>query len=1183
MLFKKIEMHGFKSFAEPITIEFNEGITGIVGPNGSGKSNISDAIRWVLGEQSPKMLRGGKMEEVIFNGTDSRKSRGMAEVTLVIDNSDGSLPIDYKEVAITRRMFRSGESEYHINGNQCRLRDIRELIMDTGIGVDGYSLIGQGKIADIISSKTESRREIFEEAAGIVAYRTKKADAERKLASTTINMDRVQDIIGEIEGRIDGLREDSEKAKEYLELRDRNKSLEINIILKNVEGLERKNEFAEEDLRNVIFNLEKLKAEKEQLEETINESNNKNETLEAIAIDAREALIKAIDKLNLAVNKSEIGKERMTSIESSTARISEEIMALEEKKERETANAAAFMQQKEEADAKAEEATEKLNEIIFRYNDLSDDLSRLGEEADAARNDIFRLTSEITACRSEISSMEMISETLEKRKTALLSERDAGEDTEKNTKQSIEEAEQELEKLHAEADRIEAEKEDAIKAHEESQREERQTARSAEELRLSMGRMSARLKTIEEMESNYEGYTSAVKHVMKSGMSGIHGVVAELIKVPAGYETAIETALGQSLQNIVCEDDASARRAIKSLKENKAGRMTFLPIRSIRGRQKPDAGLSGEPGFVGFAPECISYEKKYADVISYLLGRVVVVRDLESAVRISKLEKDILTVTLEGEIINARGAITGGRFKHKTANILDRRAEMAQLEKSIEEGAEQQEKYSAKLENLQEEISGFEEDINSLNEKQRQVESSVLLKESAISVAKNSLEEMRSSAGKVDKELESIRQEQENSANMIEKINADMKAKQDAIEEAEKVCEEKLRQYDDKKAEASVISEEITAARILVNTCGEKKAHADDIADRINASIAEITADIESRKLELEMLEEEKNQLTEGHMDIDGMIQELESKKLSAEEHLQTVTDEKSALTARLATLNSDREELTGKIQTFQDQKYDLDVRKARHDTQLETYKSKLWEDFEISYIQAMEFKSEDFVMSRAVKENRQIKARMRELGEVNVGAIEEYKQVSERYEFLTEERADIQKAMDDLNGIITDTDRTIKKKFKESFNQIVVNFEKQFQDLFGGGHAELRLSDENDPLESNIDIVAQPPGKKLQNINLLSGGEKTLTAIALMFAVLQAKPTPFCILDEVEAALDDANIDRFMDCLRQFDGIQFALVTHQKATMEQADVLYGVTMPEKGVSKVLSLSLEDDLSRFSN
>ena len=1183
MLFKRIEMHGFKSFAEPITIEFNEGITGIVGPNGSGKSNISDAVRWVLGEQSPKMLRGGKMEEVIFNGTDSRKARGMAEVTLFIDNSDGSLPIDYKEVAITRRMFRSGESEYHINGNQCRLRDIRELIMDTGIGVDGYSLIGQGKIADIISNKTESRREIFEEAAGIVAYRTKKAEAERKLASTTINMNRVQDIIGEIEGRIDGLREDSEKAKEYLELRDKHKSLEINIILKNVEGLERKNEFAEEDLRNVVYNLERLKAEKEKLEESINESNSRNERLEALSVDARETLIKSIDRLNLAVNKSEVDKERMTAIEDNTARITEELKALEEKKEREESNAGSFLQQKEEADKQAEEAEKQLEEKVEKYNAVADALSQLGEEADACRNSIYSLSSEISACNSEISSMELIIETLEKRKEALLNERNAGEDTENSTRKDLEEAQKERDQIAAEIERVKEEKIDSEEAHEAALKEERQLSQAEEELKLSLERMTARFKTIEEMESNYEGYTSAVKHVMRAKMPGIHGVIAELITVPAGYETAIETALGQSLQNIVCDDDKSARRAIESLKENKAGRMTFLPIKSIRGRERPNKKIAEEPGFVGFAPDCITYDKKFENIISYLLGRVVVVRDLEHALRISKLDFDLLTVTMDGEIINARGAITGGRFKHKSANILDRRTEMANLEKSIKEGAEKQEFYSSKLEGLKDEIKSLADDIAELDEKQRGLESSLMLKESAISVAKSVLDDMVSSADRVDRELESIQQEQENSNGIIEKVKADLKAKQEASAEAEKTCEEKLSLYETKKTEANEINEEIIAARILVTTCNEKKTHADDIADRIKASIAEIKADIETRKRQMAILEEEKGQITEGHVDIDEMIRGLEDAKTSAEERLQTVTDEKAALTASLASLNNEREELTGKIQGFQDQKYDLDVRKAKNDTQLETYKEKLWEDFEVSYIQAMEFKSEDFVMSRAVKENRQIKNRIRELGEVNVGAIEEYKQVSERYEFLTNERADVQKAMDDLNGIINEMDRTIRKKFKESFDQIVINFEKQFQDLFGGGHAELRLSDENDPLESNIDIIAQPPGKKLQNINLLSGGEKTLTAIALMFAVLQAKPTPFCILDEVEAALDDANIDRFIKCLRQFEGIQFTLVTHQKATMEQADVLYGVTMPEKGVSKVLSLSLEDDLSKYSN
>ena len=447
MLFKKIEMHGFKSFAEPITIEFNEGLTGIVGPNGSGKSNISDAIRWVLGEQSPKMLRGGKMEEVIFNGTDTRKSRGMAEVTLVIDNSDESLPIDYKEVAITRRMYRSGESEYHINGNQCRLRDIRELIMDTGIGVDGYSIIGQGKIADIISNKTESRREIFEEAAGIVAYRTKKSEAERKLASTTQNMARVQDIIGEIEGRIDGLREDSIKAGEYLELKEKNKKLEINIILKNVESLENKQAYAQEDLENITASLDKLKAEKNRLDVSIGEAGTRSEALEAVSVEARERLIEAIDLLNRAVNKGEVDRERLSAIESNTERINQEITQLLEKKERELENSEEFMKQKAELDERAREADLKLQEKVEEYNGLTGIMTRLAEEADNFRNSIFRLSTEITAGKSEISSMEMLRETLRKRQETLTRERDAGEDSNRETLDSLNGARGERDRL----------------------------------------------------------------------------------------------------------------------------------------------------------------------------------------------------------------------------------------------------------------------------------------------------------------------------------------------------------------------------------------------------------------------------------------------------------------------------------------------------------------------------------------------------------------------------------------------------------------------------------------------------------------------------------------------------------------------------------------------------------------
>ncbi len=1176
MFFKRIEMQGFKSFAEPVTIEFNDGITGIVGPNGSGKSNISDAIRWVLGEQSPSMLRGGKMEDVIFNGTSSRKSRGMAEVTLVIDNNDDVLPIDYKEVAITRRMFRSGESEYHINGNQCRLRDIRKLIMDTGIGVDGYSLIGQGKISDIISNKTESRREIFEEAAGVVAYRTKKAEAERKLQSTTLNMDRVQDIIGEIEGRIDGLREDSVKAKEYLKLRDRHKELEINIILKNVENLELKNEYAKDDLMEVTCSIDDVKENKQSLDEKYNESITRNEALEALSVESREKLLKAVDDLNAAVNKGEVDKERLAAIESSSQRLHAEIAELQERKERELSNAEAFAVEKKEIDEETAQAEAVLAEKTGEYDRLTEEVARLTEEADEYRSKVFELSTEINSGKAEINSLELLQETLEKRKEALINEKTSGDSSNRETMDGLNAARNERKELEEDLEEKKTRAEKMREAYHADQEEERALAKASEELRIQMGRLSARKKTIEEMESNYEGYNYAVKHIMKSGLSGIHGVVADLIQVPKGYEIAIETALGAALQNIVCEDDESAKGAIRSLKENKAGRMTFLPLKSIRSGSYMDDKLRTEAGFTGFGPECVDYDGRYEEVVKYLLGRVVIVDNMDHAVRISKKLSGMRVVTLEGEIINSGGAITGGKYKNKTANILERKTEIAQLQTQITELSAKQAKNEDRLGTLRENIRTFTSDIGRIEGEIRAAEHALIAKDNEIVFAETALKDIKSSSEKVEKELASIREEHDRSVHMVEELKEKILASEQEIEETKQLSERKLEECDAKKAEFDQISEEITKARIAVTSCSQRKSHAEDIVGRITETILEIDQDIKTKDSSLQSMAEEKAELTSGHTDIDGLIREKEEIRNNADEYLRDITEEKATLTAEINRINEERERLSQKLQTLQDQKYDLDVRKAKNETQLESLKEKLWEDFEVSYIQAMEFKSDEFVMSSAVKENRQIKNRIKELGEVNVGAIEEYETVRERYEFLTTQQADIQEAMDQLNGIISDMDKTIRQRFKSSFDEIVVNFEEQFQRLFGGGHAELRLSDEENPLESNIDIVAQPPGKKLQTINLLSGGEKTLTAIALMFAVLQAKPTPFCILDEVEAALDDANIDRFIDCLRQFRNIQFALVTHQKATMEHADVLYGVTMPEKGVSKILSLDLEN-------
>lgn len=684
------------------------------------------------------------------------------------------------------------------------------------------------------------------------------------------------------------------------------------------------------------------------------------------------------------------------------------------------------------------------------------------------------------------------------------------------------------------------------------------------------------------MESNYEGYNNAVRFIMKSDLTGIHGVVADLIKVPEGYETAVETALGASIQNVVCEDDGDAKRAVGALKANSAGRMTFLPVKSIRASSRRDESLRKEKGFVGFGPECVSFDERYRNIAEYLLGRVVIVDNMDNAVRLSKKSGGMRVVTLEGEIINAGGAITGGRYRNRTANILDRKSEITRLEKEISEKTAHRERDEKRLEETGDRIRELTETADKLRRDMGERERSLIFKENEIRASEEALASMRTAAEKGRAELEDISREEEKTRSRIRELEEKIAEETENIREKERLGEEAVSAHESIKAGFDLISEEITAARIDVRGSEERRAHADDILTRIDERIGEIRKEIEDKTLEKHSLDEDKkNILSDGGT---GAAQ-LEAKAAAreeAEEKLEAIATERAALSEEIRRLREERDSLEESLGRTRDRKYELDVRKARNETQLESYKEKLWEEFEVSYVQAMEFRSEDFVMSSAVRESRQIKNRIRELGEVNVGAIEEYESVRERYEFLKGQEADIQAAMDNLLSIVGDMDKTIRTRFRSSFDTIVVNFEEQFRELFGGGHAELRLSDENNPLESDIDIVAQPPGKKLQNINLLSGGEKTLTAIALMFAVLKAKPTPFCILDEVEAALDDANIERFINCLRKFSGIQFALVTHQKATMEHADALYGVTMPEKGVSKVLSLDLSDDLSAYN-
>lgn len=1178
LYFKRIEMQGFKSFAEPVVLELNEGITCIVGPNGSGKSNISDAIIWVLGEQSPKMLRGGKMDEVIFAGTASRKSRGMAEVTLVLDNSTGILPVDYNEVAITRRMYRSGESEYAINNNPCRLRDVRELIMDTGIGVDGYSIIRQGKIADIINNKTESRREIFESAAGIVTYRNKKAESERKLNSSNLQLERVNDIVGEIERRIDSLKEDSEKATEYLILRERFKELEINITLKNIEKLEINSQALETELSVSKEEVDKIKKQKEELDEKVEQTRTLNEALEEEMQEVSEQQILLMTELHSLINSEKIDGERLSNIEANTLRVQEEVESLSQKLGKEKAKENIQLELKEEIDEKLKLLLVELAEKTRVLEDLTHLYQEAIGDAESKKNDVFAFLTEKANKEAEAQSIESLKDSLSRRKQTILREQEEENATNKTVIASREELSLQRNQLERDVlglkSELDKEKANQIKLS----NDEVQKGRDREALKIKMSQLLSRKRTIEEMEANYEGYNYGVKYLMKSSLQGLHGTVAELIQVPSGYEIAMETALGGNLQNIVCQTDRDAEKAIELLKENRAGRLTFLPLESLRKNSfNRDPAISEAKGFKGFAVDLATTKDKYQGVIEYLLGKVAVFDVMQNAISFSKSVGGYRCVTLDGEFINANGAITGGRHKNNSANLLERKGEIGSLGTEYNEMETQVLVLEKDQGKLREKLECSLECTVDLEHRVREAEMAFLMKKSSDEAMVENLAAMELRKATRLREKNDIEEEITRSEEMVRSLLSESIKAKERAEELERQIETALLRHQDQKNHLDSLGEEITKIRMSISSWESEKQGIEAILSIIQSNTEEMKGELLEKEERLDKYRGEKTQILGGAGSNIKLVQDKEEEKHKIEEQLKKLRQDKSDVFQRLTQVSREKEALDIRLENISGNRMEMEIRKGKNETLLDTYKEKLWEEFEISYIQAIEFRKEDFAFSTALKENREIKNRIKELGEVNVGAIPEYQEVSERYEFLTEQRNDILEATEALKKIIADTDKIIRARFKESFDQVAVNFEMFFTELFAGGNAKLVLEDSEHPLESNIDIVAQPPGKKLSNISLLSGGEKTMTAIALMFAVLKTKPTPFCILDEVEASLDETNINRFIKTLHHFDNeIQFTLVTHQKATMEHADALYGITMAEQGISKVLSLKLGD-------
>ena len=1179
MYFKRIEMQGFKSFADPVTIELNDGVTCIIGPNGSGKSNISDALRWVLGEQSSKQLRGNKMQDVIFAGTATRKPRGMAEVTLVIDNSTGILPLEYNEVAVTRRMYRSGESEYLINGNTCRLRDIKELFMDTGIGVDGYSIIGQGKIAEIVSSKGEDRRQIFEEAAGVVLYKSRKTEAENKLKTATENLDRVKDILNEIEGRMGGLKEDSEKATEYIGLRDRYKTLGINIILHNLESLDKSVVQGKEELVTLSEKLAQAGKRGDEYENALEQFRLEDAELNQEFNRTNEELLAKIEELNLITSGGQLNAERLSNIEKDLVRLNDAISEYEEKLAAEKSSYDELVKNDDELNSAMNEVRADYEKSVILFNEHTYTANNVNSDIEESKENIIELNNKKVHLNAEITTLENYKKTLDERRISLQDDFDGRDIKDAENRSRLREIEENLsakeEELNEARKSIYDYSENILAAAKKIE----SINSELDELTAKINRTIARKNTIEEMEHNYEGYNNAVRLLMQQSMGGILGTVSDLISVPNGYEVAIETALGNNLQNIVCKDDASAKSAINWLKAAKAGRATFLPIESVHADRLPLASdVKSSSGFIGIASEMVSADAKFDEIVDYLLCRVIIADNMENAIRMSKLNiGGFRIVTVEGEVINSYGAITGGKFANKSANLLDRKKEIGELSNKLDELNKEAESLKNSREAARNDESRLSDERAELNETIQKLE----IEFNVLKTDRDHADELVSTDtdanSKYENELKTIAEDIERADAMITKYRTQI---EDADAESEQLTahvEELMNQYDELKTQIESDNETIVALKVKMGEQDTKVLAQNEMIERIKDSITELESNLEDDQTARAELEKQRNLLTSNSAESGEKQDALKAEKKALEEKIEEIgvlmdkNRQNNEETIHAQKANAEE------LDAIRDEKYRLELKTAKNETLLDTQKDKLWEEFEVSYAEALDMKDDNFAFTAGNKELREIKLRMAELGDVNIGAIEEYKAVSKRYEFMTAQEADITKAMKELNDIIRNMDTTIKTKFKENFDQVVINFEKSFKELFGGGYAELRLEDENNPLESGIEITAQPPGKKLKNINLLSGGEKTLTAIALMFAVLKAKPTPFVILDEVEAALDEVNIERFSDYLKNFDNIQFALITHQKATMEHADILYGVTMPEQGISKMLSLKLGDE------
>ena len=1186
MYLKNIEVYGFKSFAQKINFEFHNGITGIVGPNGSGKSNVGDAVRWVLGEQSAKQLRGGNMQDVIFSGTENRKPLSFASVSITLDNSDHKLPVDYNEVTVTRRLYRSGESEYLINGSGCRLKDIQEMFYDTGIGKEGYSIIGQGQIDKILSGKPEERRELFDEAAGIVKFKRRKATTLKKLDEERQNLVRVTDILSELTKQIGPLEKQSETARIYLAKREELKELDVNLFLLDhqrtgelLKELEEKLEQAQRELNEAQAAYDQTKIEYDRLEQELEDLNHR---LDALKEEQQQnALLKQQYEGQVQVLEEQIssGKQNSEHYQNRLTALGEDLDRRTQEKEKLAEDKLELQSRLKEIRASLSKETEALENIVSNVEECT-------QAVEDGKNEIIEILNSRATTKGKVQRFDAMLEQLNIRKAEisqrilrLKSEEEVLEKERLNAQKQydavtavIHSANEECVRLDGEVQKLQ----DELKKQN-SQMEIGQTAYHRE---------ASRLESLKNITERYDGYGNSIRRVMeqKNREPGIKGVVADIIHVQKDYEVAIETALGGSIQNIVTDNEQTAKRMIGFLKKNRFGRATFLPLSNISGR----GGLNqrdvlSEPGVVGTANTLVNADKEYSELVMYLLGRVLVVDNIDHAIAIGKKYRHSLRmVTIEGESLSPGGSMTGGAFKNNS-NLLGRRREIEELERSVgilrkelEETQKSIGENRSRRNVLRDTIADFQQKL-----RQQYVEQNT---------AKMNLEQLKEKEGEIQNSYRQIDREQEELRHQAGEIRQDHSSIARELEDSQKdekeletFIETKQKELEEWKAEETEKTHELEKIRLEESSLEQQNQFLQENLSRLNSEIAAFQKESQEITENLVQSREEIHKKEEGIQELKNAAQECLLKEEQYGSQRAQCQEEKEKRSASHKTFFEKRDHLSEKTSLLDKECFRLRSQTEKIEEQREGQISYMWEEYEITPNNALQYRKEELTDRQAIKADvTRIKDEIRKLGSVNVNAIEDYKELLERHTFLSGQYDDIVKAEETLEGIILELDEGMRKQFTEKFRDIQREFDKAFKELFGGGKGTLELAEDEDILEAGIRIISQPPGKKLQNMMQLSGGEKALTAIALLFAIQNLKPSPFCLLDEIEAALDDSNVGRFASYLQKLTkNTQFIIITHRRGTMNAADRLYGITMQEKGVSTLVSVDLvENQLSK---